>query len=215
MDERLSRPERCCRRAEDCCRCPTCPSSPPSAAVAAGPRRARTGPAEPEPRTLEMNTVQVLAVFAGIPLAIMLLIAVAVMGPSRWRRRRVLNSRRALIGPAAVPAGITRRDHPCWVLVDSVESANDFDVHHDRPEQEAIAATRRLDDACWTLRCANCGTEIRDQGNDIHFLTLQQAAAFAWMRGWTISASRVRCPRCSTRLGAPVPYGEGNAIDGP
>lgn len=154
--------------------------------------------------TANLTLPQVLAIFVGIPAAILLAIALAVFGPRRWRPR---GSRKDVNGGSAVsssaqPHGIARRDSTCWVPT-GPDADGDVDLHYQSPTECATGTTRQLDDPCWTVQCTGCGDTYRHGEDEVHFLTPRQAWTSAWTRGWTVATNRLRCPMCSTVLGRP------------
>jgi hypothetical protein len=117
-----------------------------------------------------------LLVFVGAPAAIFLTITAIVWGVSRPR---------PFPDPERPPVGITAEASPCSVHTD----ADGRKVHEPAPEG--------INDLCWRLACAECGTPYREGPEDVHFTGPRQAITVARHRGWTLAGHRMRCRRCA------------------
>lgn len=166
--------------------------------------------ARPLAQALDVTPWQAVLIFAGVPLALVVVIWGVVVVVERRPGRRV--PARGPAGPQRRPdgvGGIIAKQRACLVGVDE----RGREVHRYPPASSAdgdgaaasdgggvsrLSGERRLDAACWTAACTGCGRSYVEDGESVHFATAAQAIDIVQAYGWT-SGAALRCPGCRVR----------------
>jgi hypothetical protein len=126
-----------------------------------------------------VTTFQAVLIFAGIPLAIVGLITLVVFATTARRPRP----------RPQPPVGLVAEPTPCR----RTTRPDGREVH----EPEPHPASGQPGKVCWTLRCAECGIEYREDADPVHFTGPLQAITLTAGRGWKLAGARMRCPSCA------------------
>lgn len=145
----------------------------------------------------ELSPLNTLAIFVGIPLAAVAVIAGLVVFVERGARER----RNPVRGPTSGGGrransgigGVAANQLVCWVT----GGRDGPERHHDQRPARARGRRRQLRAVCWTMRCAGCRQAYRENVELVHFDTPAHAVTIAEARGWVVRGNRALCADCA------------------
>lgn len=123
-----------------------------------------------------MTTLQAVLIFAGIPVAILGVIAAVVF----------ISAPRSPDRSPNLPVGLSIEAHPC--VIDTTDGGQ---MTHE-PSSSAMPTAR-----CSTVHCAECGAPYTEGSHPVHFRSPTQAISITTSRRWRLAGARMRCPACA------------------
>jgi hypothetical protein len=130
----------------------------------------------------------VVVIFVVLPLGVVLVgLCVAIF---RFRRKRDRLASSTAPATRAAIAGVTRSERTCWIT----SEVKGCERHHD---EKPSRPRSQLRNPCWSASCTGCGKAYGENGELVHFDSVEHALSTTRANDWTVTGMSILCEVCA------------------